>query len=595
MAQAQLDPVNGNLSSMTKDSRLQHLFSTSSTPSAAGTTAPSLQPDLQVPVSEFLQAHIMPTQLEELSQPLLLAPAHRLPIELLDQVFSHVDPRDLNRVALVCRSWHTASITRSNGRYLDIHICFKAKDGMPCKWIGSWLAKARSGTNKRLQLTPIPPTYCPCLHGETKCCWRDEKFLPLLSDLSSSSVQMDLTFTSISCLRNLIHSLETSRGSLSAAGRPWDTLRSLKITITSGTMPAWNAESEPYHTIFNHLPKALTSLTLSIRPPSHDATPRKLTFPKAAFNSLTYLAIDCHWRLPIEMSTLLRQCVHLRTLHINLGCHAQTHDSLVLAEGDEHQQDVVLPKLHTLELLGVEESMVPIVLQPLNLPSLTRLTVKYPRLCMVYNQALQTIMGGLRLVVRGHAWASSLRSLLVNRMEIEAASLAEILVGVPLLEHLSMVLVDFDAQHLLKLERLRSEPMPRPVLPNIRTITLRDVRSGFQTKAFLRYIELRSVRLREVDQLNGITEIGIRARDSLRRITIQYWEWHEGTQANWKGCSKLARRLKGTFGVTVERVVSQGEWREYGKAGFDFRRPDHHGENPNIGGCNNGSEDDDED
>ncbi|KAJ3541414.1 hypothetical protein NMY22_g3895 [Coprinellus aureogranulatus] len=546
-----------DVSATVAQSPFRRLFKSASNSVSPQSGKPSLHPRIHTLINDLLQSKSVLAQLEGLSRLCALTPVHRLPAELLGEIFVHVDTDDLTNVALVCSAWNAASATAVLGNYSTLCIIFKPEEGIPCERIRTWLAKVRNAPGKTLRLSHGPHYGCACYASDI-CCWIDPAFLALLPDLSSSSVQLSLDCPTQYCVRNLVESIHPRGLSDETIRSSWHSLCSL----TLHTMDALSYEGAGmYKTIFSHLPKALRVFTLSIW--SRRGMRYALSFPVEPFNSITTLNLTCHWGSPLGLPMLLRRCLKLQVLQLDLIWHAQE-------EGQQRALpdsplDITLPELHTLKLKSLTLFMVPVVLQPLRLPSLAHLVIEYPNFFMSGKRALATIMGGLRLVSPGQG--SKLRSLTIHRMEVDAASLAEIFAGIPLLERLTLDCVDLDAQELLSLETPHIGPPPCPALPNLRRIDLRDVRSGFQAHSFLQYIELRALRLRETVALADM--IAKSDRDQLRWITVHYWDWYKGTQADWKRCSEMACKLRREFGIVVERVINDDEWRQFGEEMFN--------------------------
>ncbi|KAJ3500206.1 hypothetical protein NMY22_g19335 [Coprinellus aureogranulatus] len=479
---------------------------------------------------------------------------------ILDEIFEHVEEKALSRLALVCRAWNAgASAALARHRSSNLSIEFKPRDGVPCDRIRTWIAEGGKGAGgeRSLKLGPEDATYGSCGHWryETECYWVDSQFLGLLSELSASSVQLNLGVT-ICCLQKLLQK------------EAWNSLSSLKLRIHSIT---WHnhllnddsGASRMYEATLSHLPRALKTLVIAM--PPYSRTPYKLSVPPTPYNALTSLAVESGWRKPVDISAFLRHCVNLETLRLNLSYdEGRVEVKSVGGRGGEESQEheIVLPKLHTLTLQNVTPFMARKALHVLRLPVLSHLTLDYPPhahfQCTDFERrALWAIIDCLGIFAPLRV-ESGLRSLVVRRMEVDAESLAEVFTQVPGLEELILERVVFNAKKLLDLERARVDT--RPILPRLRRLELRGVERRFQMAAFLQYVELRTTRFQK---LQAEREVGFPCqseRNKLRFVKVQYKSWDEGTRKNWGGCAGIVGRLQRICGVVVERILNEDEY-----------------------------------
>ncbi|KAJ3514520.1 hypothetical protein NMY22_g14704 [Coprinellus aureogranulatus] len=546
--------------SLTDADTLSHLFTANDAPNERETAL--LQQEI-VSISSRISQTTPGTERAALEQQLhlhrcALSPVRRVPPEILDEIFEHVEEKALSQLALVCHAWNagaTAALARHRSSNLSIE--FKPRDGVPCDRIRTWIAEGGKGVGgeRSLKLGPEGAAYGSCGHWgyETECYWVDSQFLGLLSELSASSVQLNLGVT-ICCLQKLLQE------------EAWHSLSSLKLRIHSIT---WHnhllnddaGASRMYEAALSHLPRALKTLVIGM--PPYSRTPYTFSVPPAPYNSLTSLTVESGWKKPVNISAFLRHCASLETLRLNLSYDEGRVE--VKSEGgrgnEESQYEVVLPKLHTLVLQNVTPFMAQKALHVLRLPALSHLTLDYPPhtgfQCTDFERrALWTIMDclGVFSPVREE---SRLLSLVVRRMEVDAACLAEIFTEIPNLEDLILERVLFNAKEVLDLERARVDT--QPILPRLRRLELRGVERRFQMAAFLQYVELRATRFQKLGKSGG----GVphqSERNKLWFVKVQYKSWDEGTRKNWGGCAGIVGRLQRIYGVVVERILSEDEY-----------------------------------
>ncbi|KAJ3523003.1 hypothetical protein NMY22_g11643 [Coprinellus aureogranulatus] len=148
------DPKGGTgVSASIAQSPFRQLFKSASN---TVSSKPCLHPGIHTLINDLLQSKSVLAQLEGLSRLCALTPVHRLPAELLGEIFVHVDTDDLTNVALVCSAWNAASATAVLGNYSTLCIIFKPEEGIPCERIRTWLAKVRNAPGKTLRLSHGP-------------------------------------------------------------------------------------------------------------------------------------------------------------------------------------------------------------------------------------------------------------------------------------------------------------------------------------------------------------------------------------------------------------------------------------------------------
>ncbi|KAJ3505179.1 hypothetical protein NMY22_g17675 [Coprinellus aureogranulatus] len=518
-----------------------HLLSTNDSPSEDEVA--SLQQRIVALKARILQCPLESDLLQEILRlySCALSPIRRIPPEVLCEILAHLtNAKDLANAALACRAWHATSLlTPAENR-----IRFWSDIGIPCADIRSWLGRVRHSQSKKLELVQASCCYCSYWQPAEKCCWTDRTFLSLLPELCLASVQLSLHVTSAFCSYNLvdaIHSLDSTQS---------DGSESIKCAIF-------------LH--FNHLPMALESLAITLhqRDLIRNTSPvAVITIPALLCTSITNLTFGCVWTWSCDLLNLLRQLVNIEILRLN-GDLVERPDLPGAAEV------VLLPKVHTLELLDQSHEVVSSAFRALQLPSLASLTLDTPRLYNSSPTGLRTFMhDDLRLLHLG-VDSPRLRHLKITReylygnVSLGSEVLSNVLEGLPYLETLVLWKINFCPKELVRVERLRatSNDAP-PILPRLRLFDLRSPGADFQTRNVLEYLELRGTRFREYANFEHSE------KDPLW-VKIQYRDWSEETKADWAGCSDLVRKLKSNFGVTVERIVGDDEWEEYGKAGLE--------------------------
>ncbi|KAJ3520858.1 hypothetical protein NMY22_g12561 [Coprinellus aureogranulatus] len=540
-----------------------HLLSTNDSPSEDEVA--SLQQRIVALKARILQCPLESDLLQEILRlsSCALSPIRRIPPEVLCEILAHLtNEKDLANAALACRAWRATSLlTPAENR-----IRFWSDIGIPCADIRSWLGRVRHSQSKKLELVQGSRCYCSCWQPATKCCWTDRTFLSLLPELCSASVQLSLDVTSPLCIYNLvdaIHSLDSTQSDGSESIKSaWHTLRSLKLRMGRSVTQPSDAQ-DPF--IFNHLPMALESLAITLHQREVIlSTVAVITIPAPLCTSITDLTLDCDNTRSRDLFNLLRQLVNIEILRLNA--------ELVEWPPVPGAAVVLLPKVHTLELHDLfyhdNTFRASNTFRAFRLPSLTSLTLENPRLYDSSPSTLRSFMHDDLCLLHPGVDSPRVRCLKIitrpNRdaAHLESEVLSYVLEGLPYLETLVLWKIDFSPTELYRLERLRikSNDAP-PILPRLRLFELRSPGVNFQMKKVLEYLELRGTRFREYANLEH-------SENDPLWVKIQYRDWSEETKADWAACSDLVRKLKQDFGVTVERIVGDDEWEEYGKAGF---------------------------
>lgn len=373
-----------------------------------------------------------------------LSPIRNLPQEVLGEIFHHIldavphEPvkrSTLLRLGDVSKMWREEAHNPS--RWATVTVEFpNGRSSSAYKQLESHLKKAR-GCPRSITVQGD----CPCrLSRHCLCYWRADSFATFLSGFSSLR-SLTLHFTTIQCFRNFMESTKRSLQS-------WDTIQSLSLSIGSLTRGSDKRVVLKELAVF---PLSLTSLSLSL-PDYRSDIDISLPFLASTLGTLTCLDITCR-RDTSEFLDALRHCQNLRVLQLNCGHSAGSR------QGDIG--DVVLPKLHFLEVIVSELPAASKILPRLVLPSLLDL-----RLLTSRKQHIWESLDQLKIL----SGTSSLRSLAIgNRtlqpFSLDAETLADVVSRISSLHHLSLDRINFNAHRFVETVRqrmLRGDPCDPP-------------------------------------------------------------------------------------------------------------------------------------
>ncbi|KAF6761949.1 hypothetical protein DFP72DRAFT_1147765 [Ephemerocybe angulata] len=390
-----------------------------------------------------------------------LSPVRRVPPEILAEIFSNLVTEDLDSdgrdtvldLGLVCRSWRQATLA-SHRLWASIsanrYQCNEASYEKILTWFN------RSGDLPRtLTFDHIPFDYCELLSAGPK--------LHKLVLQCSSQV----------CFRTLLENIGPEPDLMNP--RPWDTLQSLKLDLTTADSCPWDEPLEASKSLFYHLPQ-VTSLDLYI-PYSCSAfeedptDPRTvaLNVPPRLLQGLKAFNLHCDWQ-GSHILAMLQHCENLETLTVDFRGAALQYDEDDILVHKLTASRLLFPKLHTLHLESTPNIK---LVDFLRAPSLRDL-----RFDMEYNpEELREVefQEPLMRFLKVSNCQEKIQSLQLQNLTISALKLARTFLDLP---SLTTVIIDrarFDASvfwwqmQLSALTSIKSSDAPR-CLPHLREL-----------------------------------------------------------------------------------------------------------------------------
>ncbi|KAF5310334.1 hypothetical protein D9611_012077 [Ephemerocybe angulata] len=303
----------------------------------------------------------------------VLSPVRRMPCELLGEIFLLAVPLILhedNRCAVlnlgrVCKMWREATLY---ARRLWSGLALEPYGQMSYEEVVSWLNRA-GNLPKSLEFDPNCD-YCDCYKG-AYC----NSTSPLLAELLIKGPKIDHLSVSVlntGCFKGWLESFKPA--GKKSTSRPWDTLRSLSLTVHQMVNSEWeDGPVAPSRSIFKSLPP-VTCLHLYLPEvePYYGETPG-ISIPKVFLKRLTEFTIECTWP-GNHLIELLKGCVNVETLTIVFDGTTPFED------GDAElaallKNPIRLPKVHTLRIQSVGPGAK--ILRYLKTPSLTTLELGF--------------------------------------------------------------------------------------------------------------------------------------------------------------------------------------------------------------------------
>ncbi|KAF6745944.1 hypothetical protein DFP72DRAFT_855785 [Ephemerocybe angulata] len=282
----------------------------------------------------------------------VLSPVRRMPCELLGEIFLLAVPLILhedNRCAVlnlgrVCKMWREATLY---ARRLWSGLALEPYGQMSYEEVVSWLNRA-GNLPKSLEFDPNCD-YCDCYKG-AYC----NSTSPLLAKLLIEGPKIDhltLSVLNTGCFQNWLRRFKLA--GKESTSRPWDTLRSLSLTVHQMVNSEWeDGPVAPSRSIFKSLPPVIClHLYLpEVEPYYGDSTPG-ISIPKVFLKRLTEFTIECTWP-GNHLIELLKGCVNVETLTIVFDGTTPFED------GDAElaallKDPIRLPKVHTLRIQSV--------------------------------------------------------------------------------------------------------------------------------------------------------------------------------------------------------------------------------------------------
>ncbi|KAF6762436.1 hypothetical protein DFP72DRAFT_558310 [Ephemerocybe angulata] len=223
---------------------------------------------------------------------------------------------------------------------------------------------------------------CLCAVDGHPCVAEDDALTSLLKH-GPPLDHFTLTVSSTRCFRKWIGAIHSPD---SPSVRPWDTLRSFKLTFgdeETGELWSERDTDTPSQSIFSLLPPAITAFHLDLPGTSTAFDERwevsssrhaSISIPANVLNKLTTFTIQCDWASS-KLFPLLRQCCNVETLTIDLGCRPLDESDTTFSENFFENLGafpIILPNVSSLHLRGTPRAD---ILDNLKAPSLRSLDI----------------------------------------------------------------------------------------------------------------------------------------------------------------------------------------------------------------------------
>ena len=545
-------PLNTEALSDPAGANITHLLNTNNPPDNTEAAVLQKEVDVLVPTVSHLRAQLKLAEAKLLQCRSVLSAIRKFPQEILVQVFTFAIGGKgwktrrgaLVQLGRVSKAWHGAAYDPSLWADVivkindirspeDIEVMFRNSKSYP-----------RTVTLQGRGCGCGNPEETPCAHP-----WRVGATELLYG--SSPIRRLEIVNSSMRSFKNLIASLD---GDPHRTLQAWCSLQSLGLDFDD--FPESPSTFNKLDSAFDFSSLPLSLRTFRIRLPScpRGVIPRFKIDPDA-LKRLTSLSLQSNWDT-FDVLAPLRHATNLTVLH--LGDNYSTQSWRDATPGS----DVLLPKLHTLDLNIYDIKAAAVTLPLLKLPALANLRI-FTRGFDPLREALEN----LRIISSEDPLAPSLGSLSIwyrNWMGVpshivDGTDLVDILSSIPSLQHLSLDKIMFDAQEFTDLVSQGMQDGRPPVLPSIKSIELIDAETimrVFDIKEFLRFVEVR----RQPSRLQSPERAEDRP-DTLRRITIGSRRKPDGSASSykrlvapWEEAVETIQLLEETYGVVVDKV-----------------------------------------
>ncbi|KAF5311672.1 hypothetical protein D9611_009540 [Ephemerocybe angulata] len=338
------------------DHDLSRIFLSNELPTPTETASIQLEVDAIMSNMSFLQA-----QLQELEERLrvrrgALSSVRRVPPEILAEIFSNLVTEDLDSegrdtvldLGLVCKSWRRATLG-SHRLWAGISVnqdqCNETSYGRIITWLN------RSGAlPKTFKFDSLDPDYCD--RGEP-CQMSSPTLINLLS-LGPKLHKLILQCSSHECFRTFLEELGPKPDLMNP--RPWDTLQSLELELTTEDPYPWDEPLEASSSMFHHLPQLENlDLHLPLSCTAFEINPTEARFvdiniPPRLLQGLKAFTIHYDWE-GSHILAMLEHCKNLESLTIDLrGGNVNWYDGNDILVRKFTELRLLLPKVQTIRL-----------------------------------------------------------------------------------------------------------------------------------------------------------------------------------------------------------------------------------------------------
>ncbi|KAJ2914697.1 hypothetical protein MD484_g5695, partial [Candolleomyces efflorescens] len=318
----------------------------------------------------------------------LLSPVRRMPPEVLGEIFQLTiencleedRKRSTTDLVLVCRAWYRAA-QHTHRLWNVVSISRDFLPEMSFKKVAAWLG--RSGSSPRTLTIRVQDEMRPCRCATDEaagCSLNPHQGVVQLLTEGPSLNHLSIFCDNARCFQRLQDALAQGK---EAQNRPWDSIKSFHLSISN---KVWKNLADPASSIFDHIPKSVTSFTLEL-PCAHTAFSRtfwggrslKVPLPGPFLQGLTSFTIQCNWH-GTQIFSALVDCVNVETLELDFNADASApdlwpEDNPTIAQFT--RTGLHLPRLRTLRLVEIPKDALK-VMEVLHAPLLGKLEIRSP-------------------------------------------------------------------------------------------------------------------------------------------------------------------------------------------------------------------------
>ncbi|KAJ2926626.1 hypothetical protein H1R20_g10464, partial [Candolleomyces eurysporus] len=475
-----------------------HLFNSNATPRPLeGASIQHKVDDLTTDIEgvksqiERLQRQLKELEGQRHSYQALLSPLRRIPLEIHGEIFAHIladiDPENSERpvdtalinLCLVCRAWRNAALATPR---LWNHLVL---DGLPTSLrsevVSHWFSRSGVAPNT-LQVFGDSHEGC---QGPEGCEFSNVGLAKLLTDGPQLS-HLVFSCTSSQCLRNFIDLMKTME---TGKPRPWDTLKSLKLSFSH----EWNEPASPSESIFLHIPSSVTTFHLFVPYYSDVSTHPdvlNLPIPENTLTNLTTFTLGCDWS-GTKMWKVLQLCKNVETLTLDYGFSEISYHDDEPYFLEVCDTGLLLPKVHTLRLNHMRPNVVDFI-HILETPMLVELDISFSNFARSpahYVDLADALDNFCLALVAFIGRTRTLRKLRIYAVKMSKPQIRWIFTSLPHLTHLTLDNVWFDASILDDLSSEMVELTLRTPLPSLQVFELLSLPVDFPLQSLKRFIE----------------------------------------------------------------------------------------------------------
>ncbi|KAF5318986.1 hypothetical protein D9611_012661 [Ephemerocybe angulata] len=399
-----------------------------------------------------------------------LSSVRKLPLEVIGEIFGSLfvypegttdimdrdEREELLVLGLVCKGWWDA-LLGSHRLWRFLHVR-RSEISLGIDKIATWFS--RSGNLPKVLEVNIDEWShnCGCQYDPEKACnLVDPSVVQLLTD-GPIVYHLALICDTPKCFGNLMNRLGPPNA---ISNRPWDCVKSLDLTFAS-----WEYREGLNHhnSVLDSLPP-LTALHLYLPLDRTETRELSLNIPPAVLNVLTSITISSIWK-GNHILTLLQHCACVENVMVDFD----GRDPMFHLE-DPFIQKVVknrisLPHLQKLHLRGAPNVD---LLQFIQAPKLVSLDINRDDFCSDWDMAFFNFFVPFATICKG-----TLQHLRIYRLACTTENLADVLVKLPALTHLTLERVTTTTRSsawAILSETILSAPSSPP-LPNLRNLEL---------------------------------------------------------------------------------------------------------------------------